>query len=41
VVLHIDHVLPVSRGGLATLENLRTLCEKCNLGRGNVTELGA
>lgn len=41
VVLHIDHVLPVSRGGLATLENLRTLCAECNLGRGNVTELGA
>jgi len=41
VQLHIDHVLPVSRGGKATLENLRTLCAECNLGRGNITELGA
>lgn len=32
--LHVDHIIPVSRGGLATLENLRTLCLPCNLGKG-------
>lgn len=29
-VLHIDHVVPVSRGGRATLENLRLLCVSCH-----------
>jgi len=33
--LHIDHILPFSKGGKTTLENLQTLCEKCNLGKGN------
>jgi hypothetical protein len=41
VQLHIDHILPVSRGGRATYENLRTLCARCNLGRGNISQLGA
>lgn len=27
---HIDHVIPVSRGGKNTLENLVVSCEKCN-----------
>ena len=33
--LHVDHILPVSRGGLTVLENLQTLCASCNLGKGN------
>lgn len=33
--LHIDHILPFSKGGKTTLENLQTLCENCNLGKGN------
>ena len=32
-VLHMDHILPVSRGGATTLENLQTLCAACNLGK--------
>jgi len=36
VELHIDHVTPWSKGGLTTLENLRTLCSKCNLGKSNL-----
>jgi hypothetical protein len=39
VILHIDHVIPFSRGGDNSLENLRTLCDKCNLGRGNNADL--
>lgn len=35
VVLHVDHILPVSKGGLTELRNLRTLCAECNLGRGD------
>lgn len=33
VELQIDHVVPVSRGGTNDLENLRTLCRECNVGR--------
>lgn len=33
--LHVDHILPWSKGGKTTYENLRTLCADCNLGRGN------
>jgi 5-methylcytosine-specific restriction endonuclease McrA len=34
-ILHIDHMIPVSKGGDNSAGNLRTLCDKCNLGRGN------
>ena len=33
-ILHADHVEPWSRGGATSVENLRTLCDKCNLGKG-------
>jgi hypothetical protein len=33
--LHVDHILPFSKGGKTKLENLQILCEKCNLGKGN------
>lgn len=35
ITLHVDHILPVSHGGLTVLENLQTLCAPCNLGKGN------
>jgi len=35
ITLHIDHILPVSHGGLTVLDNLQTLCAPCNLGKGN------
>ncbi|MBI1858783.1 MAG: HNH endonuclease, partial [Candidatus Melainabacteria bacterium] len=35
VKLHIDHIISYSKGGKSTLENLQTLCEKCNLGKSN------
>jgi CRISPR/Cas system Type II protein with McrA/HNH and RuvC-like nuclease domain len=34
-ILHIDHIKPFSDGGDSSIENLRTLCQKCNLGKGN------
>jgi 5-methylcytosine-specific restriction endonuclease McrA len=34
-VLHIDHIVPFSKGGQTTAENLRTLCAECNWGKGN------
>lgn len=34
-VLHVDHVIPWSKGGLTNAENLRSLCGSCNIGRGN------
>jgi len=39
VELHVDHVLPWSQGGETTLENLQTLCSKCNLGKGSENEI--
>jgi len=39
--LHVDHVVPFSKGGKTTFENLRALCEKCNLGKGNALERDA
>lgn len=35
-VLHVDHVIPWSKGGATVEENLRTLCDRCNIGRSNV-----
>lgn len=35
VQLHVDHIVPVSRGGRTLPENLQTLCQDCNLGKGN------
>lgn len=34
--LHVDHIIPWSRGGETTMDNLQTLCEKCNLGKSNL-----
>ena len=31
--LHVDHIMPVSKGGKTVAENLRTLCDRCNLGK--------
>ncbi|MFH1060997.1 MAG: HNH endonuclease [Pseudomonadota bacterium] len=32
--LHVDHILPFSKGGKTEPDNLRSLCEKCNIGKG-------
>jgi hypothetical protein len=33
--LHVDHILPVSRGGTTVVGNLQTLCDTCNYGKSN------
>jgi len=33
VSLHIDHIVPWAKGGDTTIDNLQTLCEKCNIGK--------
>ena len=33
--LHVDHIVPVSKGGKTTLSNLQTLCDRCNIGKSN------
>lgn len=38
VELHVDHIFPWSRGGMNVEENLRALCSKCNLGKGDKIE---
>ena len=38
VILHVDHVIPWSKGGETVMENLQTLCLECNYGKGNLLE---
>lgn len=35
VVLHIDHIVPLSKGGTDDEDNLCAACESCNLGKSN------
>ena len=34
ILLHVDHIIPKKKHGLNNLDNLRTLCIDCNLGKG-------
>ena len=33
-LLHVDHIMPLARGGPNTLDNLQLLCARCNLAKG-------
>jgi hypothetical protein len=33
IILHVDHILAWEKGGETVLENLQTLCSKCNIGK--------
>ena len=32
-LLHVDHIIPIARGGTSEMDNLRTLCDACNSGK--------
>jgi hypothetical protein len=36
VELHVDHIHPWEKGGETVLDNLQTLCSRCNLGKSNL-----
>jgi len=39
IVLHADHILAVTNGGKTMFDNLQTLCQDCNLGKGRAVVL--
>ncbi len=36
VILHVDHILPWSKGGETVWENLKAACSTCNFGKNNL-----
>jgi hypothetical protein len=38
LILHVDHIIPWSKGGLTIEKNLQTLCSDHNYGKGNELE---
>jgi hypothetical protein len=37
--MHIDHIIPVSKGGTNTVDNVQVLCYQCNLKKGSKRQL--
>ena len=38
VKLHVDHIVPIAKGGKTEPSNLRTLCDRCNSGKSDKIE---
>ena len=38
LLLEIDHVIPLSKGGITSEDNLQTLCWRCNRSKGSKIE---
>lgn len=36
--LEVDHIYPIAKGGKSTLNNLQTLCHRCNVKKGSNIE---
>lgn len=39
LLLEVDHIVPVSKGGITTEQNLRALCWRCNRAKGDKLEV--
>jgi 5-methylcytosine-specific restriction endonuclease McrA len=37
--LHLDHIIPLSRGGRHSIGNLQPLCQYCNLSKNNLLQI--
>jgi 5-methylcytosine-specific restriction endonuclease McrA len=38
-ILHVDHIIPRSKGGKDEMDNYQTLCHLCNIGKSNKSNL--
>lgn len=39
-LLHVDHMIPIARGGTSHPINLQALCERCNVAKAARTDIG-
>jgi len=38
-ILHVDHIMPRSKGGKDEMDNYQTLCHTCNIGKSNKSQI--